>query len=158
MTDEPAKQSPEPSEASTAPVGARPGFFNLVLTVGLLVMGAINVFGSLAEYLHPGMLITGFLAQLSAADPNFPQVSYTTTAATDITGGLLLSLQGANFGLILWWSFARLRAKKFSFWVPLLGAAISSVLTMIALTTLMLADPTVRHALSEFIEHGRPSL
>ena len=157
MTDEPAKQSPEPSEASTAPVGARPGFFNLVLTVGLLVFGAFNVFSSLADYLHPDLLISSVLAQFRVTDPNFPNVTYTATAATAVAGGILLTLQGANFGFITWWSFKRLNAKKFSFWVPMLGAAISSVLTMITMTALMFADPAVRHGLAEFIEHGRPS-
>ncbi|MEN9752095.1 MAG: hypothetical protein RLZZ600_1142 [Actinomycetota bacterium] len=126
--------------------------FNLVVTIGLLVFGVVSIANSLGEYIHPGELVDQMLVSLHAQSAKFPVITYTPTAITTFVGGLLLTLQGANFGLITWWAVSRLRASKPAFWVPILGAFISNALTFIALVALLITDPTIMNAIAEFIK------
>jgi hypothetical protein len=48
-----------------------------------------------------------------------------------------------------------MRSGKTSFWVPLVGALISSILTFIALVTLILNDASIVKALADFINASR---
>jgi hypothetical protein len=124
--------------------------FNFALTIMLLIFGAFNVFGNLHDYLDPGTLANAVLEELHASSPRFPVVVYTPTSLTATVGAVMLTLQGANFGFIAWWSIARLRARKFSFWVPMVGAAISSTLIFVTLVIVMSADPEVVAAIIKF--------
>lgn len=144
------------AEDQQPPEGEKPrsisqsGLFNLVLTVGLLVFGAVTIANNLSEYVNPGTLINQVLSQLHASTPGFPELTYDSTPTTAAIGAILLTLQGANFGLITWWAFTRLRAGKSSFWVPLVGAAISSTMTFIFMSGLLLSDSAVMNAILEF--------
>lgn len=124
--------------------------FNFALTIMLLVFGAFNLFGNLHDYLDPGTLANTVLTQMHANDSKFPVVTYTPTELTATIGAVLLTLQGANYGLMLWWSIQRMKARKFSFWVPMVGAGISSVLVFATLAVLLFSDPDVRAALLAF--------
>lgn len=124
--------------------------FNFALTIMLLVIGAFNLFGNLHDYVDPGTLANAVLTQMHTGDAKFPVVTYTPTELTAIVGAVLLTLQGANYGLMLWWSIQRMKARKFSFWVPLVGAGISSVLVFSTLAILLFSDPEVRAALLTF--------
>lgn len=127
------------------------GLFNFVLTVGLLVFGIVSIFQNLNDFSHPGDVINQALASMHANSDKFPDVTYVATSTTALVGGMLLTLQGANFGLIAWWAVTRLRSGKVSFWVPIVGAAISSTLTFIAMILLMLSDVTVMNAITAFM-------
>lgn len=131
------------------------GMFNFLLTVGLLVFGVISLFENLGNYTHPGDVINQALSNLHEQTPAFPVVTYATTTLTAVVGSLLLTLQGANFGIITWWAVTRMRARKVSFWVPPVGALISSTLTFLALIMLMLSDPAIIKALTDFISASR---
>ena len=144
-TDE--NQQPEGQAPRTA---TQFGLFNLVLTIGLLVFGVVNIFNNLGLYVSPGTLVNQVLTQLHAGDTKFPALTYESTSTTAAVGSILLTLQGANFGLITWWAFKRLAARKSSFWVPLVGAAISSTLTFITLCGLLVSDSAIINAIIEF--------
>jgi hypothetical protein len=131
------------------------GMFNFVLTMGLLVFGVISLFENLGNYSHPGDVVNQALANVHAQNSKFPAVTYAVTSTTALVGSVLLTLQGANFGLIAWWAITRMRSGKVSFWVPLVGALISSTLTFIALVTLMLNDASIVKALTDFINASR---
>ena len=148
----PAGQEPEKSPGKQPGRPIQLGLFNLVVTVGLLVFGAVSVANSLGEYLHPGDLINQMLVSLHAQSPAFPVVTYTSTATTAFIGGLLLTLQGANFGLIVWWALSRLRASMPAFWIPVVGAFISSTLTFVMLVILLVGDAAIMNAMAEFIK------
>lgn len=126
------------------------GLFNFVLTIGLLVFGAFSLFENLGNYSQPGDVINAALSSLHTENSKFPVVIYTATAVTSFAGGLLLTLQGANFGFITWWAVSRLRAGKPSFWVPMVGALISSTLVFVAIVGLMVSDPTIVKAITDF--------
>lgn len=121
--------------------------FNVMLTLGLLVLGAVNIFSNIGDFYAPAPMINAILAQVHQAQSSFPSVAYTPTQLTATVGAILLTLQGANFGLIVWWALKRLRERKLAIWVPVLGSVFSTALTMIAMFSLMLADPTVRAAI-----------
>lgn len=129
--------------------------FNFVLTVGLLVFGIVSIFENLGNYTHPGEIINQALASIHAESPKFPVVTYVATSTTALVGSILLTLQGANFGMITWWAITRMRAGKVSFWVPPIGALISSTLTFFALVMLMLSDPAITKAITDFVNASR---
>ncbi len=144
------------SDENQQPEGQAPralsqfGLFNLVLTIGLLVFGVVNIFNNIGAFVNPATLVNQVLTQLHATDAKFPELTYATTSVTTTVGSILLTLQGANFGLITWWAFKRMSARKSSFWVPVIGAAISSTLTFITLLGLILSDSTIMNAIIEF--------
>ena len=128
------------------------GLFNFVLTIGLLVFGAMSVFQSVGDFLNPSEVINQALASLNAQNAKFPLVTYSHPEISKFAGSLLLTLQGANFGLITWWAIRRLRTGKISFWVPLVGAAVSSILTLIVVGLMMTGDSTVMNAFIDFVK------
>ena len=126
------------------------GMFNFVLTIGLLVFGAFSLFENLGNYSHPGEIINTALASMHTENAKFPVITCTATATTAFVGGLLLTLQGANFGFITWWAVSRMRAGKPSFWVPVIGALIASTMVFVALVGLMISDPAIVKAITDF--------
>jgi hypothetical protein len=146
----PSGQEPQKSSGKQPGRPIQLGLFNLVVTVGLLVFGAVSVTNSLGEFLHPGSVVNEMLASLHTQYAKFPVITYTPTSLTTTVGAVLLTLQGANFGLIAWWAISRLRAGKPSFWIPVLGAFICNVLTFIALGILLVSDPVIMNAIVAF--------
>jgi hypothetical protein len=148
MSD-PQKDAP----SGGTPTPANPvNILNFGLTLGLLVFGAVTLTSNLADYAHPADVINQLLTNLHRSDAKFPDISYSAAGLASSIGVVLLTLQGANFGLITWWSVTRLRERKVAFWIPLIGAFISSALTFIAVLVLLLSDPAVLNAMVAYVQ------
>jgi hypothetical protein len=70
-----------------------------------------------------------------------------------LVGAALVSAIGSLvlFVLVAWWSVVRLRNRKRTVWVPLLGGLVASVLTLSAFLTVMLHDD---HFVAWFMQHA----
>lgn len=128
------------------------GLFNFVLTVGLLVFGIISIFQNLNDYLHPADIVNEALANMHVQNSKFPEVTYDRPRVSAAAGSFLLTIQGANFGLITWWAVTRLRAGKVSFWVPMVGAAIASILSFITIVLMITSDQPIMAAFIDFVK------
>lgn len=112
---------------------ARP--WDRILTIALLAYGAINVFMSGMSYLdlptlmNESMKILGIDGEFS----NFDQARvWGTTAAIVLVIGWVITA---------WSSVRRLRAGKIAWWVPLVGAAVTTIAASVCITIPMMGDP-----------------
>ncbi|WIE65754.1 DUF6264 family protein [Curtobacterium sp. MCLR17_036] len=129
-------QGAEPSTGGaprTAPAsrfGKTPGDF--IATVALLAFGLVSVLQSLA------------VRDVAATVRRTLETQY--TALTDPSGLGVAAVVGALtnlvvFVLVAWWSVRRLRARRRTFWVPLLGAVVATLVSTIAFVVVVFQDP-----------------
>lgn len=106
-----------------------------------LVVAGFSVFGSLGSYLSFAVTLNALLAELHAQLPEFPQTTYTDTGLAEPVGMIIITLSGLVLGLTVWWTVNRIRARKISFWVPLVGYVIMSAIVFAGEITCLLSDP-----------------
>lgn len=101
-------------------------------TVGLLVLGLWSVLQSLSV----GQVASAVRQTFEQRYTTFSDPSALTTAAiVGTVSGVVL------FALTLWWSIRRLRARRWTFWVPLLGGAVSTAVSVTAFLVVVMQDP-----------------
>ena len=114
----------------TSRFGASP--FDFVMTVGLLAFGLFSVVQSLAVTQVASAVRQAFERQsLPLSDPS----ALSTAAVVGAISSVVV------FVLVAWWSLRRLRARRWTFWVPLLGGAVASLISLVAFVVVMLQDP-----------------
>jgi hypothetical protein len=123
-----------PRDGAQAGAGLRRLPRDAVLTVLLLAFGLVSVIQQLSG-------ITGIAGQVAAelaarytalSDPH----ALVSAAATSAVGTAVL------FVLAAWWSVLRLRRRRSSFWIPLLGAAIAAVFSTVVYVVVVMHDPS----------------
>ncbi|MFJ4220607.1 DUF6264 family protein [Curtobacterium luteum] len=135
----PARRGPTGSRAARAGAvratpssrfGASPLDFGM--TVGLLVLGLWSVLQSLS---------VGQVA--SAVRQTFEQRYTTFSDPSVLTGAAIVGAVASVvlFALTLWWSIRRLRARRWTFWVPLLGGVVSTAVSVTVFLVVVLQDP-----------------
>jgi hypothetical protein len=101
-------------------------------TVGLLVLGLWSVLQSLSI----GQVASAVRQTFEQRYTTFSDPSALTTAAVvGAVSGVVL------FALTLWWSIRRLRARRWTFWVPLLGGVVSTAVSVTAFLVVVMQDP-----------------
>ncbi|MBT1676765.1 DUF6264 family protein [Curtobacterium aurantiacum] len=110
--------------------GRTPGDF--VLTVGLLAFGLVSVVQSLSVSQVASTVRQTLETQYTAL--NDPSALSGAAAVAAITNVVV-------FALVAWWSIRRLRARKRTFWVPLLGAVVATLVSTIAFVVVVTQDP-----------------
>lgn len=131
-----------PVEVSTQvkPVGARP--WDRIITIALLAWGLVNVLTSAGAYLDlPSVMNQSMeLLGIDGEFTNFQQGRVWGTAAA-----VILVLGWAMTAFI---SFRRLRTGKRTWWIPLVGAAITLLIASVCLMVPMMGDPAFMSYLS----------
>lgn len=107
-----------------------------IITLVLLALGVINVISSAPQLLEFGAAIQMVYASLDGGE-------FTATALADAMGRTALIAQVVVLVAVVFWSWARLRATRAAWWVPVLGAAVAWLLVTLAVVVVMLADPPV---------------
>ncbi len=123
--------------------GASPLDFGM--TVGLLVLGVYSVFeallvGDVASSMR--MLVERQYTAL--ADPS------ALSGAAVVRAVVLV----VAFVLVAWWSVRRLRARRRTFWVPLVGGAVASVLGSVPILVVVFQDPAIQEYLHRLASGG----
>ncbi|MGN7223262.1 DUF6264 family protein [Curtobacterium flaccumfaciens] len=104
---------------------------DFVLTVGLLAFGLVSVVQSLSVGKVASTVRRTLEAQYTAL--NDPSALSTAAAVAAITNVVV-------FALVAWWSIRRLRARKRTFWVPLVGAVVATAISTIAFVVVVMQD------------------
>ena len=104
---------------------------DFVLTVGLLAFGLVSVVQSLSVGDVASTVRRTLETQYTAL--NDPSALSTAAAIAAITNVVV-------FALVAWWSIRRLRARKRTFWVPLVGAVVATAISTIAFVVVVLQD------------------
>lgn len=115
---------------ATGRFGASP--LDVLLTVGLLVIGLWSVIEALAVGSTASTIRTVVEQQYTElADPA------ALSSAVLVRALVLVML----FVLVAWWSLRRLRARRWTFWVPLVGGVVATVLGMVPVLIVVFHDP-----------------
>lgn len=118
--------------APTSRFGASP--LDFAMTVGLVAMGFVSVVQALS---------VGTVASKSRA---FVEQHYTELAdpsrltSMAVVRAIVIVVA---FGLVAWLSVRRLRARRWTFWIPLVGGVVASVLGAVPLLIVIFQDPNV---------------
>jgi uncharacterized membrane protein YhaH (DUF805 family) len=122
---------PEPA-AAPQPTGRR---WDRIITIVLLAYGVVNVLMAGMSYLdlpsvmNQSMKVLGIDGEFS----NFEQAKvWGTIAAIVLVVGWVITA---------WLSTRRLRRGKLTWWVPLVGAAVTMIVASICITVPMMGDP-----------------
>ena len=114
------------------PPVARP--WDLALTTALLVFGAYSVVSSIPELLD-------YSAGMSQVFDTAGIGAYTSTALADSVGVALLVAHIVIYAAALVLTVLRLRTRKISFFVPLAGAVLYAVVTLVLTGVALFSDP-----------------
>ncbi|WP_418516650.1 DUF6264 family protein [Curtobacterium flaccumfaciens pv. flaccumfaciens] len=104
---------------------------DFVLTVGLLAFGLVSVVQSLSVGQVASTVRRTLETQYTAL--NDPSALSTAAVVAAITNVVV-------FALVAWWSIRRLRARKRTFWVPLVGAVVATAISTIAFVVVVMQD------------------
>lgn len=145
VTTAPHSTAPTGNAAPTdGPVAARFGASpaDFLLSVMLLAFGLVSVVQSLSV----GTVASGVARELelrytALSDPG----ALTTAAIVSALGSVVV------FVLVVWWSIVRLRRRKRTVWVPLLGGVVATVVTMSAFLTVVMRDG---HFMAWLVQHA----
>ncbi|MFJ3035601.1 DUF6264 family protein [Curtobacterium pusillum] len=136
---EQAERPAEPVTATAAPARATPaaGRFgasplDFVLTVGLLVIGLWSVIESLSVGTTASTIRT--VVEQQYTDLSNPAA---LSSAVLVRAVVLVVV----FVFVAWWSIRRLRTRRWTFWVPLVGGVVATVLGMVPVMVVIFQDP-----------------
>ncbi|WFR68336.1 DUF6264 family protein [Curtobacterium flaccumfaciens] len=110
--------------------GASP--LDFALTVGLLVIGLWSVVESLSVGTTASTIRT--VVEQQYTDLSDPAA---LSSAVLVRAVVLVVV----FVLVAWWSVRRLRARRWTFWVPLVGGVVATVLGMVPVMVVIFQDP-----------------
>lgn len=116
--------------ATTAPAGAG----DRVATVVLLALGLLYLIGGAGSYLALGTALDTVYAQFGLGD-------FTPTSATPAFGIAIVACQTVIWVATAVWCYRRLARHRRSWWVPVLGALASFLVTVVLFGVLLAGDP-----------------
>lgn len=127
--------TPAVQQAPAATTPPPPRRWDRVITIGLLVYGAINVFMTGMSYLDLPPVLNESM-RILGIDGEF----------TNFAQGRVWGIVAAGV-LVLGWvitallSIRRLRTGKITWWVPLVGAAVTTIAASVCISVAMMGDP-----------------
>jgi energy-converting hydrogenase Eha subunit C len=125
-----------PAPAVEAPPVAMAGHpLDRIITIALLAMGAVNVFLSV-----PGFLDLSETFARTMAAMGIPG-EFSNFAAAQTWGAVASVVMVAGYLLTAVATWRRLRAGRMSWWLPVVGAVITFVLTVVCLAVPLWGDP-----------------
>ncbi|MFB2556563.1 DUF6264 family protein [Herbiconiux liangxiaofengii] len=126
-----------------APAPARKRAVDVNITIVLLVLGVLSVGSSVATLLD----LNGYM---TTAGATFGLGAYPANEVTRITGVTGAVLHVLLLAATVWWSIRRIRSQKLAFFVPIIGAVVSFLLTCVCVAIAFSQAPELLDALSTF--------
>ncbi|WP_417508196.1 DUF6264 family protein [Microbacterium sp.] len=133
-------ESPVMQAAPAAPVQATPSApaarpWDRIITIALLAYGVVNVFMTAMSYLDLPTLMNRSMGILGI------EGEFTNFAQGKTWGTVAAVVLFIGWAITAWLAVRRLRRGKLSWWVPLVGAVITMIITTICITVPMMNDP-----------------
>ncbi|MEO7348441.1 MAG: DUF6264 family protein [Terrimesophilobacter sp.] len=114
-----------------------------LVTVFLISFWAIFVIGDAASFLNLGESLRAPMKQIGIDD-------FQPTALTAAAGIAMLVSQAVLWALAAAWSYRRLSRRMTAWWVPVVLGALSFIVIVVVLGTLLATDPSFTPALTKF--------
>jgi len=134
----PGPPTPPPPARGPAATAAAPtatgGPLDRIVTVLLLAIGLVYLIGGVGGYLDLPTTLDTVYAQFGIG-------SYTPTAATPAFGIAFLASQSLIWIAVAFWSYRRLSRGRRSWWVPVLGAVATFLVSVVLFGVLLGSDP-----------------
>lgn len=156
MTDikPPEQQSPEspkpPVQLTPEQRKAQALGLDRLITWGLLAFAVYTVFSGLGDYINPRISMNAVYEEFNKIEPSLELGAYGNVPMATTIGWFAVTIQAVVLGLTIWWSITRMRAKKFAWWVPVLGGVANTLFAFVWLVAACLVDPAFVTAIQEF--------
>ena len=131
---EPVNSATEWDTPAAKRVAPRGGLVNQIVTLALLALGLVNVLSGISTYLSLPTLIQTAYDQLGVG-------RYTATALASMLGIVAIAVSATVWTVTAWICVRLLRRARMSWWVPLLGAAVTALALAVILSVAVLSDP-----------------
>lgn len=134
-TPVPVEETPAPprAQAGTKPQRA----WDRALTIGLLAVGAVNLFFSVPQFADFGDSLREVFTQNGFG-------TYTSDGLAGVLGAVAIIAQLVILSLTVFFARRNLAAGRISFWIPLVGAVLSLVVVTAVVLAAMLPDPAMQ--------------
>lgn len=129
----PAASGPEPAAGPQAP-STRAGIVDRLITVFLLALGLVYLIGGAGGYLNLATTLGTVYAQFGIGE-------YAPTPQTPLFGVAIVVCHAIIWVAAAVWARRRLSRGRRSWWVPVLGAGVTFLLTVVLFGALLAGDP-----------------
>lgn len=149
-TSDPAPQMATPSPPIAASVDARRDRpVDRIVTILLLGIGVFGAWSAIGSLQSLPALLPEALRQASEMLGN-GGAAFDYTPAPEVAGLILAGqvIQFVILALVVWWSIARLHARRLAFWVPLVGGVLSFIALYAIMFAIIVSDPALAERLS----------
>jgi hypothetical protein len=126
-----------PASASARSASARsasPRIADRMATIFLLAFGLVYLIGGVGSYLD-------LPTAMRAVYEQFGIDGYTPLPQTAAIGVAIVASQAVIWLVTAVWAYRRLAAARVAWWIPVLGAVVSFLVSVILLGSLLVADP-----------------
>ncbi len=106
-----------------------------IVTLILLAIGAANVLTSVFSYLDLAPVIQQAMETLGIPG------EFSSFAAARTWGAIAAVILVAGYVLTVVWALSRMRARRLSWWIPIVGAVVTMLVVTICLTVPIMGDP-----------------
>lgn len=131
-TEAPAAPQPTPE---AVPSVAKPRRWDRIITIALLAYGMVSVFTTGMSYLDLPTVLNESMRVLGI------EGEFTNFAQGRFWGTIAAVLLVVGWVITAWISLKRLRSGKLTWWVPLVGAAVTMIIVSICIAVPMMGDP-----------------
>jgi hypothetical protein len=121
------------------------------ITWGLIFIAVFTVFSGLGDYINPRASMNLLFEQLNTLNPAFELGTIENVSFAVQMGWVAVTLQAVILALMIWLSRQRMKAKKFSWWIPVVAAVISNILSSACIFIALLSDPGFQEGINSLI-------
>ena len=125
------------------------------ITWGLIFVAVYSVFSGLGDYINPRNSMNLLFDELNRLNPDFQLGTFENISFAVQMGWVAVTLQAVVLALVVWISRQRMAAKKFSWWIPVLGAVISNTLSTVCIFIALFSDPGFQEGINSLINSGK---
>jgi type II secretory pathway component PulF len=93
--------------------------------------------------------------ELNTLKPAFQLGTFENISFAVQMGWVAVTIQALVLAMVVWISRQRMKAKKFSWWIPVLGAVISNALSTACIFIALFSDPGFQEGINSLINSGK---
>lgn len=112
-----------------------------LITWGLILIGIYSVFSGLGDYVNPRPIMNAIFEEFNSIAPEMKLGSFENVKLATTLGWVAVTLQAIVLALTVWFAQKRMKAKKFSWWIPVVGAVVANILSMVCVGIAIGTDP-----------------
>ncbi len=149
------KKAPTPEKQQQAPIPLTPEekkerslALDRMITWGLIFVAIFSVYTGLNEYINPRASMNVLVDELNTLFPNFDMPPFSAMSFAVTMGWVAVTIQAILLALVVWYSRVRMKAKKKSWWIPVVGAVAANILSTACIFASLFADPGFQQSLT----------